>query len=90
MNRRTMIAAFTAAGALSLVAAPSFAQDSSLMNSKLVSESPAKASGALPLPSLQPGEKRAASAVPAAAASADTASSKTMSLSKAAPNLPIK
>jgi hypothetical protein len=87
MNRRTMIAALSAAGVAALVAAPSFAQESSLMNAKIASEVAPKQSGAMPLPSLQAGAKRGVST---ADGGSYDATGKTLSLTNAAPALPIK
>jgi hypothetical protein len=87
MNRRTMIAALAVAGATALVAAPSFAQQSSLMNAKIASEVAPKQSGAMPLPTLQAGAKRAVST---SDSSSSDAAGKTLSLTNAAPALPIK
>jgi hypothetical protein len=58
MNRRRMIAALTAIGAVTFAAAPGQAQQSAL-EAKIGTEAPAPRAGALPMPRLKLGEKGA-------------------------------
>jgi hypothetical protein len=59
MNRRTMIAALTAVGAITLAAAPGQAQQPSALEAKIGTEAPAPRAGALPMPQLKLGQKGA-------------------------------
>jgi hypothetical protein len=57
MNRRMMIAALTAVGAVSFAVGSSQAQQRSALDTKIGAEAPAPRAGALPMPALKLGQK---------------------------------